>query len=1073
MKLSLTIAAFAFASAALAQGRTDYLNVETPQVKPIDVAVIDNIPYLLICNTADNSVEVWDIRGNQEAFEVRVPVGLEPCSVLYNPDRRVFYTTDFLSDSITRVSLFHKKNGALEYSIGETRNLGTSDTSIPVATETTRRDEPMDLALLPAHEAIAVTSSTASTVTFLDWWTLEPVDLGAGTEQVLLAVNGNSALKEPRRILANGDEVLALGFKGGSVDAGQMADAVPFDLDVVGIDAVNGTRRQWSGMGTTNAGMALADDGDLYVVGGFARNAALVAMGGTGVKNAETGFVEHMIWVSRGGAQAGTGPVQGRDLNEATPLVAGDDPVDYDDALANLRDIVIYEASGERKLFVAAMGSDRVAVLTDNDTHPDNWTLDRIDLTPAGAPLSFQRGPRGMVVKYGVPASNEPFLYVLNRITNSVSKIDPDTNMLLGEFDLNSDVTPAYITAGRPFLYNARYSANGFGSCASCHMDGRTDSLGWNLGDMGGYREPFDPETIDAPRNSDVQFVRDLVRDDFDPDKGTIVTQTLQGLVNFEGGGDSRDVMSNQPYHWRGDRLDFRSFNEGFVGILGRPDGNASGIFQPPPDRPNLPMGLPDAAMIVFRDFVESIHYPPNPHQPLNRRYSGNFGTDPDDAFDGSGALAGLKAFHTVPTLDGRSCVQCHQLPEGSNNVFSFKENDLPLETAAMRGLFQRERTLSINDGMNSPVVTGNLGLLVEGDSESLNAFEQRFAVFFRPPALPAQFDMTFLKNYAHEFDWGVAPMVGQVHSVGAVRTMEDLDRIGDFEAQAREANSALAVLVQIGSVGRTAYYYDPIARLYRPEPSGTPVDLPALLQPVSGIRDAAFFRTTPLGSERRVANLSGVASALPPSTITGGVLLPMKTNTANTLIPSITKNWIPDGTPDGLDFTHPHFDFAPSQRKIRHLQYAQTQDAQGAFGLTALRHDAPRRLRVAAFGMQHGAKLILGVWPTAQPQTTSPATLASRSLEIPLYATGEADEATSAPIWESAIELDKMQYLLLMAGGPNAPGVGRVLTLSPQSPEIPPVGTFDPVNWNLQHVALQNPGQAAVSFDWQELSIE
>src|SRR5258705_184484 len=54
--------------------------------------------------------------------------------------------------------------------------------------------------------------------------------------------------------------------------------------------------------------------------------------------------------------------------------------------------------------------------------------------------------------------------------------------------------------------------------------------------------------------------------------KGIMVTQSLQGLANFDVKADGllRHRFSNAPYHWRGDKKTFLDFNEAFVGLQGR-----------------------------------------------------------------------------------------------------------------------------------------------------------------------------------------------------------------------------------------------------------------------------------------------------------------------------------------------------------------------------------------------------------------------------------------------------------------------------------------------------------------------
>src|SRR5262245_57003996 len=91
------------AQSAWSQGRTEYFNVESPQVKPITVARIQNHDYLLVCNTPDNSLEIWDTDETLSVdlrFKKRVRTGLEPVSVRFNPTNSRAYTANFLGDSI-------------------------------------------------------------------------------------------------------------------------------------------------------------------------------------------------------------------------------------------------------------------------------------------------------------------------------------------------------------------------------------------------------------------------------------------------------------------------------------------------------------------------------------------------------------------------------------------------------------------------------------------------------------------------------------------------------------------------------------------------------------------------------------------------------------------------------------------------------------------------------------------------------------------------------------------------------------------------------------------------------------
>src|SRR5262249_2856352 len=150
-------------------------------------------------------------------------------------------------------------------------------------------------------------------------------------------------------------------------------------------------------------------------------------------------------------------------------------------------------------------------------------------------------------------------------------------------------------------------------------------------------------------------------------------------------------------------------------------------------------------------------------------------------------ALEGLRLFHVSGVLGfetainpdppsgpaddvflGRSCVQCHSLPEGSNNRITFVDDAdpvsgaaiQPLETAALRGLSQKEAELQLNatdpdDPLFLPRLrTGDFGTGHRGDR---GRTRNRFVNGADLDGLSAGPLSAFLR----EFDHGVAPIVG------------------------------------------------------------------------------------------------------------------------------------------------------------------------------------------------------------------------------------------------------------------------------------------------------------------------
>src|SRR6202035_44807 len=143
---------------------------------------------------------------------------------------------------------------------------------------------------------------------------------------------------------------------------------------------------------------------------------------------------------------------------------------------------------------------------------------------------AHKRGPRGLAL-----SATAGHLYVLNRISNTISVVDTSNNAVILEIPVGSfDPTPSLIRNGRGFLYDAKLSGNGTGACASCHIDADMDHLAWDLGDPTGSM------------TSTVQNGKTIL---FHPMKGPMTTQTLRGLLNLS------------PYHWRGDKPNFAAFN--------------------------------------------------------------------------------------------------------------------------------------------------------------------------------------------------------------------------------------------------------------------------------------------------------------------------------------------------------------------------------------------------------------------------------------------------------------------------------------------------------------------------------
>lgn len=1099
--LAIVVALFSVAG-TLAQGRTDYVNFESPPAHPIEVFRFGGHDFIAACNTRDNSIEIFDTDESLANRSLaRVRVGLEPVSVRFNPGTGKLYSANFVGDSISVIGL-RGGAGSLAAVLEQTTWVG---------------DEPLDIAFYTrdpgdaAQRTLFVTHMALDGFDWRDALTLEPIS-GIEMAPALVTVgfdtsnppNGvedtfiDLAAKEPRAVLIRGDDLLILPLKGGS----NSLDSANFDMDLWcgNVPSLFASPTYHGNLHTTGLNMSFDEGGTLYIVGGEALNETLLDE--PNVMAAPTGFVKSMFYAIQDPCSQNP-TVQRRDVNLAAQTVqqipplplAGSGsqqravtqpatiigPVKKSKALSMLTDVIAFEDGGLPKVFFTAFSNDRVGMVVPdpNQSDPNLWKLERIDVPPSqGNPLA---GPRGLALRLADPETpNDPGdrLYVLNHLDASITTIDPNSNTIVAgtELALAVDPRPDYLTQGQQFLYNAK-EGNGFNSCSTCHVDARLDRRRWDLG------TPDDPPAAVPNILPDVVDIAE-----FPADKGFMMTQSLQGLLNSELAPQDQFWVTNAPYHWRGDRASFQAFNGAFVSLLGGAE-------------------LEQTEIAEFEQYVNTIFYPPNPQQERDRQPSGAFG-NAGDITSGSGGFRGLKIYHIEGTVGQRSCRDCHENPDGSNNRIT-EILGQPAETAAMRGLLQKEAKRDI-DGSSDPKdspYTGLEGLfhtgLIQGSTleefnlvASLNAFIKTGFTGELCPAGDFCQELQDLNQFAHEFDWSMGPMVGCPASVdftniadaypnnplsmGCDGACSDLaSSIDCMEQQAATVDSGIAVQAWIGGQD-VGFWYDAEQELYVEEPaSGIAVDRAGLLDKLAG-DDRAVFQAVPLGSERRVAAPSGIAEDLPaglpkPSNLQ---FLPMVPSSMYERVPELTGAWAQLNN-SGLESIFIH--------TVRQFQWGLIQDAasENGFGLgTALRHDAPRRAEVSGQNIRHGAYLALAYSSDPAAGPPNPALPLDQSpfqvISMPLYATPDTNPASGDPIWRTAIELEPLMYYGLMLGGPAAPGVAATyLDQKPFEPMLDPVldqpfpGQFDPETWNFYYVFVVNTDGQIGDGGWQQWRIE
>lgn len=302
---------------------------------------------------------------------------------------------------------------------------------------------------------------------------------------------------------------------------------------------------------------------------------------------------------------------------------------------------IVWRADGSLG-YVAGMGSNNLIVID-----PAGNRAGLTETIPVGA------GPAGLAID-----ESRGVLYVLNRFEGTVSVVD-----LVAESELLRvpffDPTPPVVRRGRVHLYDT-HATSGLGqaSCASCHVDARLDRLAWDLGNPAGQLDPLTNRNLGAgitglaPPTTPLPFLP------HHPMKGPMTTQTLQHIIGLE------------PHHWRGDRDGIEQFNPAFVGLNGA-------------DAPLTPQQMQD-----FEDFLATVQFPPNPFRnadntlptnlPLPGHYTPGRFAPAGQPLPNGNAVAGRDLYRsTARRLDqgAFACVTCHTLPTGAGPDVTWQGN--------------------------------------------------------------------------------------------------------------------------------------------------------------------------------------------------------------------------------------------------------------------------------------------------------------------------------------------------------------------------------------------------------------
>jgi len=710
-----------------------FTTFESGQVRPL--AFTPNKQLLLATNTPDAKLEVYEVKqnGNLEHV-VSVPVGLEPVAVAAHTNQEA-WVVNHLSDSVSIVKLDGKQsyvtrtllvgdeprdivfagpdkskafittahrgqNAPIDPHLS-TPGVGRADVWVfdaasggdstsmggtPLTILTFFADTPRALAVTPDGAKVYVAAfhsgnATASTFGATLPGLANPLPPFAPSSQLPFNVNVNFFGEEqpPTSVIVKYDGTHWLDENGGLRDA-EMMFTMP-DRDVFTINAnanppvaLNGPTDIYAHVGTILFAMIVNPlTGKVYVTNLESNNQQRFEGANifAGAVTNPADSVRGRIAFSRITVLDHAGTVTPRHLNKH---------IDYDTCCAPIPNpenaksvafpIGMAITQNGQTLYLAALGSSKVAVYNTTALENDTFTPDT-----ANQILLSGGGPTGVLLD-----ESKARLYVLTRFDNAIKIINTQTKTEIGGVAMYNP-EPAHVVSGRRFLYDASFSSShGDSACASCHIFGDMDHLGWNLGNPDQPNVPDPNVYVNTPSTRVFASM-----------KGVMATQSLRGMDN------------QGPMHWRGDRtgaalepsaqpnaghfnerLAFKAFNVAFPGLLGR----ASPI--------------PDADMEAFTRFILEVMYPPNPIRNLDNSLT----QQQQLGFD---IFFGPKTFFDPlapgqPNGAGRfACGDCHALNPtanagvttkpgffGSNTLSAEVGTPINVKTPHLRNLYQK-----------------------------------------------------------------------------------------------------------------------------------------------------------------------------------------------------------------------------------------------------------------------------------------------------------------------------------------------------------------------------------------------
>ncbi|MEM7434309.1 MAG: hypothetical protein AAF436_04085 [Myxococcota bacterium] len=480
------VAALAGCSDGGGEGRSDvapaipepaagYPGFASPQVQSI--ALSPDARELYVANTAADTLDIIDTETREVVF--RVATGIDPASLAVRPDGREVWVSNHLSDSVSIVDVDPSSptryrliatvqafdDAGLVTDFDEPLGIAfADDTKAYVALSSRNRIAVVDVATRTVTNQIQVYAQEPRAITVRDG-RLYVIPFESNNQTELSGCLSMSAASPDCTfliidvLLANSlDSILTRGFPANIIRNPQQPDRDLFVYDT----ATDRLIEEVSSIGTLLYGLAVDSEGRVFIAQTEARNTdnGQSAQGDDLIDLENRAFLNQ---IARLGCKDGCGaptlielepelpeqPAQGMAL--ATPFglqISGDDTTLVGVAASSSRLFTMDAATG------AVLGRAEVGAI------PRSLVLES---NRNGAPLRA---------------------WVFNAIEDSVSLVDvadPANPTEVTRIALD-DPTDAVIKKGRIAFNDGDGSTSGTFSCESCHPDGNTDQLLWNLG---------------------------------------------------------------------------------------------------------------------------------------------------------------------------------------------------------------------------------------------------------------------------------------------------------------------------------------------------------------------------------------------------------------------------------------------------------------------------------------------------------------------------------------------------------------------------------------------------------------